>query len=534
MIYTNYIKFNDILKRAKSEIQMSQRIISSDMGDITFGEFQEKIQSYTWALLELGISKGTPVGYCLPNCPEIFYLICALNQIGAITVPIHPQMPSQAKIGILARLSAPFIITISNMVKEMAAVLDQMHLSEKIVIITLQKNENKTANIEDTLYSYRGEKPEIPSVQPDDTSMLISSSGSTGIPKFVAVSQKNMAAVVKATYPMVEPIYEGDEPLSTVVAFPLCTSAVFPCISILLLGQKLILMNDFSPRTFFSLIDKHKATAIAGPPGYLQNVVYFPDCSNYRLQSVRRIFSGMDFLPNSSLQSLRRRFPNINRVAIGYGLAETCTMVLAWIAEKEEDFETPTRIVSPLKEVDNKFKIVDKNDNEVIDGESGELCIRGESVVNGYYHNETETKKAFRNNGWLYTGDRASKNKNGRIQLLGREKFAIKRGGRTVSPITIGEHLTKKKGVLEAAVIGVPHELYGEMIWAYVRSDKKQNITTGELSRHCREGLPSYMVADVIRITDSIPKTKAGKIDNAALIENAKKELDKMNGGKNG
>ena len=534
MIYTNYKTFNDILQRADSEIPVSQIIISTDSGNITFGKFQEKIQIYTWALLKLGISKGIHVGYCLPNCPEIFYLVCALNKIGAIAVPIHPQMPVQAKMGILARIRAPFMITISNMAPEMTAVLDKMRMSDKIVIMSLEKNEFGLVNLEETFSTCSGEKPETPAAQPDDPAMLISSSGTTGIPKFVVVSQKNMAAVVKATYPMIEPIYEGNEPLSTVLAFPLCTSAIFPSISILLMGQKLILMNDFSPRTFLSLIDKHKATAIAGPPGYLQNVMYFPNSANYNLNSVKRIFSGMDFLPNSSLQILKKKFPNINRVAVGYGLAETCSMVLAWIAKKEEDFNRPTRLVSPLKDVDNKFKIVDKNDNEVIDGEPGELCIRGESVVTGYFQNDMETKKAFRNGGWLYTGDRASRDKNGSIQLLGREKFAIKRGGRTVSPVTIGEFLTKKKGVLEAAVIGVPHELYGEMIWAYVRGDKNHNITPGELNRHCREGLPSYMVADVIKITDSIPKTKAGKIDNTALIESAKKELSTMNGGKNG
>jgi acyl-CoA synthetase (AMP-forming)/AMP-acid ligase II len=160
-------------------------------------------------------------------------------------------------------------------------------------------------------------------------------------------------------------------------------------------------------------------------------------------------------------------------------------------------------------------------------------------VVRGYLGNPAETENAggyasFKD-GWFRTGDLARNEGNDTITLLGRKKYLIKRGGKSVSPIVVQNELNKIPGVRNSAVVGVPHQLYGEMVWAFIVKQPQADLQLKAIMRHCRAELPNYMIPDQVTFIDEIPKNPGvGKVDFEKLRIMAQQELEQINGGKNG
>ncbi|MBN2441460.1 MAG: AMP-binding protein [Spirochaetales bacterium] len=528
----NFNTFGELYKTCISLLDPSKTILIFNDTSISTSELMEQVEKYTWCFHKIGVRKGTRVAYSLPDCLEIYYITIALSNIGASAIPIHHLVPSAQKSSIIRFFNAQFLISDARQVTDHKREFLKNNVESSI--ITLEKNEESDYSIAGVIEEYKEEDYPESVLEPDDPLFAIASSGTTGIPKFVEITQRNMVNVVKATRFFMEPVSDFKNDFKILCAFPMSTSSILTLLAELFFRKTTILLDNYSPLRFLSLIEQYKVDALAATPAYYEAIINLPVINNYALDSVKRVYSGMDFLPNKRLQKIKKIFKNLRIAGIGYGLTETSSVIMVWQAFKESDFDIPTNYFTPIPGIGNEIKIIDSRGKSAAVNEEGEVIIKGYNVIKEYYKNQDETKQAFTKDGWLLTGDLGRKDEMGRIQILGRMKYVIKRGGRSVSPVVINNHLLSHNSIYASAVVGIPHDMYGEMIWAFICPEKGRNITTGEIMKYCREGLPPYMIPDHITFIDRLPqKGGVGKIDSEELINIAKKELLTMTGGKN-
>jgi long-chain acyl-CoA synthetase len=490
-------------------------IVSGDE-TVTFGELTHNIGRFRRALKTLGVVPGTRVAMSLHNAPEALYLAFAVCDLGGCLVPLHPSVPPPFAAGILGFCRAEHLVVSPG--SPLLKAPDLPCPATSIDALAL------TSEADDALSD----------PDPGQLAVLISTSGTTADPKFAPITQANLATVIDSTRTMIAPMSDFDEGRTYITVFPLSSSGIMPFMAQLALGATYVLTDNLSPSHFLTLIEKGKIDGMQCPPAYLEALASFPGIERFDLSSVTRLNSGTDFVPSRLLVRLGERFENLTHVGIGYGLAETSTFVMCWEGHEREALAKPSNIVTLIAPDANEVAIMDDDGKVLSPGERGEICIRGRSVVDGYYQNDGLTKRAFRDGGWLRTGDVGSQTADGAVELLGRDKYTIKRGGRSISPVTVSDTLMTHPGVALAAVVGVPHPLFGEMTWAFVISDAEAEVTEGDLNAHCRERLPPYMKPDQMVFLEALPRTRGvGKIDYERLTEMAAKKLKEMTGDDN-
>ncbi|MBN2531922.1 MAG: AMP-binding protein [Spirochaetales bacterium] len=524
--------FSELYQTCISQLNPAGTALIYKEKKVTTNELIHIVKKYTQCFQEAGIKKGSRVGLSLADCPEILYAFIALSLLGACIVPMHHLLPASNKLSILHMSDAHFIISDINNLGGFRTELQKDGYS--CFIITLDKNNESDYSINELIQEVND--GEYPAVTPcaDDALLVLSSTGTSGQPKFVEITQRNVVNVVKATKFYMEPIKDFRNGYKILNAFPLAGLCLLVFISLIFLEITIIILDDFSPTRFLSLIEQWEVDVLAATPAYYEAIINLPLITDYKTDSVKRFYSGMDFLPNKRLLKIKECFKNTEIAGIGYGLTETSSVVMVFQAYNEEDYNVPTNCMTPVPEIDNEIEIMNTEGRIAEIGEQGEIIIRGPSVIKEYYKNPLETEKAFRKEGWFYTGDMGCKDEEGRIHILGRIKYIIKRGGRSISPVVIDNYLSKYQGVHTCAVVGVPHTMYGEMIWAFIIKGGDQNITVGNLMKYCRKGLPPYMIPDHISFIDRVPrKPGIGKIDSDELINIALKELKNISGGLN-
>lgn len=480
-------------------------------------------------LQRLGIKKGDVVGYTFPNSPDAMYIAIALCRMGVCSVPLFHMIPPVGRVGIFLSSGVKLIVTDSSQSKALKDACNQMKTSIKVVTTDecmesdgsfLQTNEQLTL-----------EESVLDTVEEELPLMMASSSGTTGIPKAVLFTQKNGAASLKASIELSMPIqYDGKEGYSCMLAFPFSSPGILVILGMVSAGVSCIFSDNMSPVKFLELIRQYKADSIAAPPAYLERILRLPMAAEFDVSSVNRVLSGMDFFSNQLILRLKEKFPHITRAGNGYGLVETTNIFMTWKANNEQELSSPSNELTLVPDIGNEIEVFNQEDIPCSVGEEGELRMRGNSSIRGYLGNDEENAKAYRD-GWFKTGDHVKKLRSDKIALLGRKKYVIKRGGRSVSPLIIKEVVEKVAGIINVAVIGVPHELYGEMIWVYVVPAEGSQITEGEIIKACRENLAAYMVPDNVVFIEEIPVNPgAGKVNFELLKEMSLKELDTMGG----
>jgi acyl-coenzyme A synthetase/AMP-(fatty) acid ligase len=192
----------------------------------------------------------------------------------------------------------------------------------------------------------------------------------------------------------------------------------------------------------------------------------------------------------------------------------------------EDGVVTSTTKVTLVEGVGNQIEVRDEAGNSVPMGGDGILYVKGPNVLQGYLGNPEETQRSFVD-GWFCTGDVVRDEGDGSVTLLGRQKYLIKRGGKSVSPVVVQNHLNQLAGVKDSAVVGVPHPLYGEIVWAFVVRQSEDAVQLRDVMKHCRAELANYMVPDQVTFVPEIPKKPGvGKVDIDAMKAMAQKELD--------
>jgi long-chain acyl-CoA synthetase len=338
----------------------------------------------------------------------------------------------------------------------------------------------------------------------DNDAIIIYTSGTTGKPKGCLLTHRNLIANARQISEWLQ--FTKDERLLTIMPLFHMNAVSVTTMSALYAGGSTVVSPKFSATRFWQVISDYKITSFGSVATMLSMLLStYPEGvpEGLKTDQLRFAMCGSAPVPAEVMQRFEETFNCL--VIEGYGLSEsTC----------RSTFNPPDkrrRAGSCGVPIGNEMRVVDDDDNEVSDGELGEIVMRGENILKGYYRNEEATALAFRN-GWFHTGDIGYRDPDGFFYIVDRKSDMIIRGGENIYPREIDEVLYQHPGIAAAATIGVPDKLYGEEVAAFVVLKEGREATEEEIIAFCREHLADYKSPKTIRIVDNIPKGPTGKL----------------------
>ncbi|MCA1830288.1 MAG: AMP-binding protein, partial [Actinobacteria bacterium] len=345
----------------------------------------------------------------------------------------------------------------------------------------------------------------------EDLAALVYTSGTTGKPKGAMLSHGNLIANLDQISKIPRLAESGEDVV--LVALPLFHIYALNAILGLTLrsGATAVLQERFDPVASLDAIERHRVTVLPGAPPMFIAWLSTPGVERRDLSSIRLAISGASGLPGPVLEEFERRLG----IAIweGYGLTESSPVLTSTAAG---DRPKPGSIGKPLPGIE--LRLVDEQDNDVEEGDPGEIVVRGPNVFGGYWRQDAETQTA-RRGGWLHTGDVAYADDDGYLHIVDRKKDLVIVSGFNVYPREVEDVLYRHPKIADCAVVGVPHPYTGEAVKAVVVLKPGERATEEEIIDHCKRSLARFKCPQVVEFVAELPHTLTGKVLRRALRE---------------
>jgi acyl-CoA synthetase (AMP-forming)/AMP-acid ligase II len=352
---------------------------------------------------------------------------------------------------------------------------------------------------------------------PDSLAWLIYTSGTTGMPKGAMLSHRQLLAAVEATVMSWEREYREVE----LLPWPMChvSGTLYPMAHIL--GNTIVAMRSYDPEEFLALVERHRCTRVSVAPTMLHLLTRHARFDDFDRSSLKRIVYGAAPMPAEVLRTAMTKLPGIRFIG-GYGSTELGGIVtyLDPIQHLEALENNRPLLASigrslPMSEI----RVVDDEMNDVREGDVGEIVVRGDQVMSGYWRQLEATKEAFFG-GWFHTGDLARLDGDGNLYIVDRKKDMILTGGENVYSREVEEVLYTHPGVAEAAVIGLPDPVWGEKVVAVIQPRAGFTLLEDDIIKLCRSNLASYKKPKHVVFVDELPRNTTGKILKRELRDN--------------
>ncbi|MCJ8502107.1 class I adenylate-forming enzyme family protein [Desulfatitalea alkaliphila] len=471
-------------------------------------------------LVTIGIKRGDRVVILLDNSAEAVTAIFGILKAGAVFVCLNPTI-KPVKLNYIFRDSgAAALITHTTKQKVVQESTTDTPALKHIIWHGSQPQTTTgwpstitSHNYADATTNLQPSTPNLPRSIDVDLATIIYTSGSTGEPKGVVSAHYNVVAAARSISTYLKNV-ENDIILS---ALPLSFDyGLYQILMATLFGGTVVLEKSFMfPYKVLEKIDQEKATGFPIVPTMVALLLQL-DLSKFQFSHLRYMSNTAAALPVAYIQKLQNLLPHVQIYSM-YGLTE-CKRVAYLPPEYLSVKPTSVGIPMPNEEV----FIVDENGNELGPDQTGELVVRGANVMQGYWNSPEETARTFRPGRYrgetlLYTGDLFKRDADGFLYFVGRKDDMIKTKGERVSPKEIENMLCSLEGVSEAAVIGVPDDILGQAIKAFIVPSNNAKLTNEEIQRHCTKNLEPFLVPKYIEFLDNMPKSNSGKIDKKAL-----------------
>jgi long-chain acyl-CoA synthetase len=338
---------------------------------------------------------------------------------------------------------------------------------------------------------------------PDDTAVILYTSGTTGKPKGAELTHSNLLLNCAVVVPRLLPIQSDDVALATL---PLFHSFGQTCIqnATIAAGAGFTLLPRFTPEDALTILQRDQVTIFAGVPTMYFALLNHPGADAFDLSSLRICMTGGAAMPVEVMRAFEKKYGV--QILEGYGLSETSPVASFNQLDKPRK---PGSIGYPVWGVE--LTILDDKDQPLPEGERGEICIRGHNIMKGYLKRPEATKDTLRG-GWFHSGDIGVRDEDGCYWIVDRKKDMIIRGGFNVYPREVEEVLYAHPAIVEAAVLGVPHPSHGEEVKAVVVLAPGQSLSADELTAYTKERLAAYKYPRIIEFSDGLPKGPTGKI----------------------
>ncbi|MFH1242246.1 MAG: long-chain-fatty-acid--CoA ligase [Pseudomonadota bacterium] len=508
------ITLGDLLERNVRKQPHKRAITCAEEGvTLSYLELEQRVNSLVAAMIAMGMKRGDRVAMLSHNCHRYAELFMALTKGGWVLVPLDHRLTVR-EILYLIENAGPRLIVAHPEYQEMVKELQKSRGGVETVL-WLEQGPAGGVNYEDLIEKYLGERAE-PTVEENDLLTLYYTSGTTGRPKGVQYTHRNLFfAMINMVIDF--KISEDDITLNT---SPFSHIApIWPMLAHFYVGGSNVVIRRFDPGLVLRTIEREKITTWNSVPVMILRLLEHPDIGLYDLSSLRCLSYGAAPMPLEILKKAIHFFgPVLYQV---YGLTETYLLTTLSNKDHMVDESDPRsrRLASCGRELINtRVRLVNADGGEIRPGEIGEIIAQGESVTSGYWKMPEETQRAVRN-GWFYTGDLATVDEDGYIYIRDRKKDVIITGGENVSPREIEEVLYSHPNVLECAVIGTPDEKWGEAVKAFVVLKGAKEISPAELIEFCRQRLAGFKTPKSIEFLSFLPRTASGKILKRELRE---------------
>ena len=531
--------FGDLLDTA-AECWGAREALLHEGRRYTFAELRAEVDAVARGLIALGVSPGDKVTLWMPNRPEWVFALFALSKIGAIVVPVNTRFRANDLDYVVRQSDSSTLITVDRsgpvdyldvtqqVVPEISsgtnAALDAAKFPElKRVIVQGAVVPNGAIAWTDMLRRGRA-TPEAElerrhaRVRPDHTTLIMYTSGTTGFPKGVMHGhnlQRNVVDIANRLGYRSSDVILMNWPLFHVLGLylgPLFTVAV---------GTRMVLTTTFDPAESLRLIAREKVTRLWGFDSQLDALATHPEMETADLGSLR---TGLGVVgAPSSEPAARRAYDLLCPIVSGYGMTETGAGIAIGYPEapKEDAWLTSGY---PLPGIE--LRVIDPETGATVAfGVEGELCVRGYSLMQGYYKKPGETAETIDRDGWLHTGDLAVQREDGSIRFLGRLKDLLKVGGENVDPAEVEGFLLTHPSVAQIQIVGVPDARLSEVACACVTPEPGHAVTNDDLAAFCEGKLARFKIPRHTVTMDEFPMTASGKPQKAKLRTMAARAL---------
>jgi long-chain acyl-CoA synthetase len=477
---------------------------------LTYGEVSRQVEAFASHLRGLGLKQGGKVALLIPNRMSFTLAYFAILHAGGVVVPVSFLSVAREVAYLLKDSDAVILVAWSKYESQASAGFQAAGSCRHLLLV--DEHDGPLSIVQGKPIDFQS-RCDIAATGPDDTAVILYTSGTTGEPKGAELSHFNMYS--NAQYSAERMLWTGStfQTLGpgnvTLAALPLFHSFGQTCNqnSTLFAGGALTYLERFEPEACLRVMERDRVTAFSGVPTMYFQLLHHPGAGKYDLSSLRYCFSGGAAMPVEVMKVFDERY----RVQIleGYGLSETspvATFNVLWKPRK------PGSIGEPI--LGCEVKIFDDSDKEAPQGEVGELVIRGYNVMKGYYKRPEATAKVCAG-GWFHTGDMGRKDEDGYFYIVDRKKDMIIRGGFNVYPREVEEVLYSHPRVREAAVVGVSDLEYGEEVKAFVAlkaPGEGPEITADDLLLFCKKNLAATKYPRFFEILPDLPKGPTGKI----------------------
>ena len=485
----------DLLRQRASVSPDKVFLLSADdKRQFTYREFEAAVGRVAGMLAAQGVGKGDVVSLLLPNSAEYVIAYFACWELGALAGPVNGLLKSQEIEYVVSNSEAKLILVNSEFVSKVESI---------DVPRVVFDSENEVG------HGFDGQRTD--QITAEDEAIIIYTSGTTGKPKGCLLTHGNVIANARQISEWLG-FTENDRLLTMMPLFHMNAVSV-TTMSALYAGGSTVVSPKFSASRFWQIISDYQITSFGSVATMLSMLLStYPDGVPEGLKADQLRFAMCGSAPVPA-EILRRFEETFNCLVIeGYGLSEsTC----------RSTFNPPDARRRPGScglPIGNEMRVVDEDDRDVPEGELGEIVLRGENILKGYFKNDAATETAFRN-GWFHTGDIGYRDKDGYFFIVDRKSDMIIRGGENIYPREIDEVLYQHPQVAAAAVIGIPDELYGEDVAAVVVLKPEAKVSEQELIDFCKARLADYKCPKTVRFVEDIPKGPTGKLLKRELTQ---------------
>ena len=513
-----YNNFYEVIQRNAKEFKNKPAYFVDDK-KITWNELKRKIDTFVRTLEFLGVKKGDKIPLLVINSPEFVIAYFAIQKIGAVPVPINTFLKEDEIAFILNDIEAEILIASSKLKCNISNI--RKKTSVKKIIWEGKDIDNvdeDNFSFEEILANYQPHET-APTPELEDLAVIIYTSGTTGKPKGAMLTYKNIFSNILGVNEIVK-ITNKDRFIAYLPmfhSFTMTVNILLPLYS----ASPVVIVRSIMP---FSNIIKQtllkRVTIFTGVPDVYSALsraklpFYF-----HWFNKIRFFISGAAALPGEVLNRFKSKFKKAPLLE-GYGLSETSPVV----AVNRPELQKPGSVGPAIPGVE--VKIVNDDLMEVPLGEAGEIIVKGDNVMKGYYKREDATAETIIN-GWLLTGDIGKMDEDGYIYILDRKKDLIISRGVNIYPREIEEVCLKFSGVKECAVVGKKDENHGEIPIAFIEPEEDIDINVKELKKFLKEHLANYKIPREIYIIKNLPKNATGKVLKRVLRDNLEEYIKK-------
>jgi len=486
---------------------------------VTYGELEVQVIRFASFLLCRGIVKGDRIGILSRNSPEYVSVYLGIQRAGGIAVDIDYQNSIYEIKTIINHCGINTVVVENSFAGELAEALGAMPTVKAIIGIERRARGFKImrkripsrihyAVLGDILNSEQAVKTP-PALTGEDLAAIVYTSGTTGRPKGVMLSHENILVNARSIIEYLR-LSENDR---IMVVQPFCHCYGKSLLTThLMAGGSLVLENSFMyPQTVFKKMAEEEATGFAGVPSTFAIMLQRSNFREFSFSALRYVTQAGGAMPPHHAKELADILPD-TKVYVMYGQTEATAQMTC--LEPGDLLKRPGSIGKPVPGVE--IVVMQEHGKVAAAGQEGEIVAKGKNIMVGYWGDPEETKKVLKE-GWLYTGDLGTMDKDGYLSIVGRRSDMIKRGAHRISPKEIEEVIHEMAPVHEASVVGVSDAILGEKIRAVVVLKQGAVLDAQAVQRHCQATLAPFKIPQEVLFVDALPRTISGNVMRSAL-----------------